>query len=78
MFVMNMQAYPHTPGAHAEVKAEWTHYAGVGVKKMHSGLIMDTASPERLKNLQPLCDLIHIRRTARRAGREADNAAAGA
>ena len=58
MFVMNMQAYPHTPGAHAEVKAEWSYYASVGVKKMHSGLIMDTASPERLKHLQPLCDLV--------------------
>jgi hypothetical protein len=58
MFVMNMQAYPHTPGAHEEVKAEWTYYASVGVKKMHSGLIMDTASPNRLKHLQPLCELV--------------------
>ena len=58
MFVLNMQAYPRTPGAHEEVKAEWTYYASVGAKKMHSGLITDTASPERLKHLQPLCDLV--------------------
>jgi hypothetical protein len=58
MFVMNMQAFPHTPGAHVEVKKEWTHYASVGVKKMHSGLIMDTASPRRLKHLQPLNELV--------------------
>jgi hypothetical protein len=58
MFVMNMQAYPHTPAAHAEVKAEYTYYASVGAKKMHSGTIMDTASLERLKHLKPLCDLI--------------------
>jgi hypothetical protein len=58
MFVMNMQAYPRTPAAHAEVKAEWSYYASVGAKKMHSGIIMDTASPKRLKHLQPLCELI--------------------
>ena len=56
MFVMNMQAYPHAPGAHAEVKAEWTYYASVGVKKMHSGLIMDTAFTSACpEHLQPLC-----------------------
>jgi len=58
MFVMNMQAYPHTPGAHAEVNAKWTFYASTGVKAMHSGLIMDTATQQRLSHLQPLCDLV--------------------
>jgi hypothetical protein len=58
MFVLNMQAFPHTPRAHAEVNAEWTHYAGMGVKKMHSGLIMDTATPERMKHLKPICELV--------------------
>ena len=58
MFVMNMQAMPRTAVGHQEVRHEWTYYASVGAKKMHSGLIMDTATPERLKHLQPLCNLI--------------------
>jgi len=59
MFVMNLMAYPHTPGALAEVNCEFMHYASrLGATKTHSGLIMDTATPQRLKHLQPFCELV--------------------
>ena len=57
MFVLNLQAYPHTEGAKAEYRGEWLHYASQGCTEMHSKIMMDTASPERLKHLQPIIEL---------------------
>lgn len=57
MFVMNMMAWPHTPEAYAEAHAEWLHYASVGCEKLHSEIMMQTASPQRLQHLAPMIDL---------------------
>ncbi|HYF48579.1 MAG TPA: phytanoyl-CoA dioxygenase family protein [Planctomycetota bacterium] len=57
MFTMNLCAYPHTPQELAEIAAEMRWYGSQGAEKLHSETMLKTASPARMKHLQPLHDL---------------------
>lgn len=57
MFTMNLCQYPHTPEQIAESSAEMQHYGSQGCEKVHSEIMLKTASPARMKHLQPMHDI---------------------